>query len=162
MNVPIIIILGIVILLLISCIIVLVWHIIEFRKYKEKYNKFWNKFENKELDKDIEILIQYMENTKRVSEEAKILSESIEGKMIKSLQKVGFVKYDAYEQGNNGLSFSIAILNTKDDGILLNSIYTRNGSNIYAKQIINGIYDGSLSVEEERALQMAKNSKSFM
>ena len=162
MNLAIIIAFSIISVLLITCIIFLVLHIIRFRKYINKYNTVWNKFENENIEKDIETLIEKMEETKKLSNEAKILSESVEGKMIKSFQKVGFVKYDAYEQGNNELSFSLAMLNGKDDGIIINSIYTRNGSNIYAKRIENGIFEGSLSDEEDKALQIAKNSKTFM
>lgn len=162
MNIPIIIILAILSILLISSIIVLILHIIKFRKYEKRYNTIWSKFENENFEKDIEYLIQNMNDTRRVSEEARISAESIEGKMLKSLQKVGFVKYDAYESGNSGLSFVLAVLNANDDGVLINSVYTRNGSNIYAKQIISGTYEGSLSKEEENALQSAKNSKTFM
>lgn len=162
MNLAIIIAFSIVFVLLIACIIFLILHIIKFRKYVNKYNTIWNKFENENIEKDIEMLIENMEETKRLSNEAKILSESIEWKMLKSIQKVGFVKYDAYEQGNNELSFSLAMLNGNDDGVIINSIYTRNGSNIYAKRIENGIFEGSLSDEEDKALQIAKNSKTFM
>lgn len=162
MNVPIIVALIVVSILLISCIIILVLQIIKLRKYEEKYNNIWSKFENENFEKDIEQLIEDMADTRRISEETRIVCESIEGKMLKSLQKVGFVKYDAYESGNSGLSFALAILNAADDGILINSIYTRNGSNIYAKNIINGEFEGNLSKEEEKALQTAKSSKTFM
>lgn len=162
MNIPIIISLVVLCVLLISCIIFLIWHIIRFKKLEEKYNNIWSKFENENFEKDVEGLIQNMAETRRTSEEARISAESIEGKMLKSLQKVGFVKYDAYGDSPSGLSFSLAILNAKDDGILINSIYTRNGSNIYAKQIINGMFEGNLSKEEEKALQIAKNNKTFM
>jgi len=162
MNITIIIILGIVIVLLISSIILLILYIIKFRKYEEKYHRIWNKFENKNIETDIENLINYMAETRKISEEAKITSDNLEAKTIKNLQKLGFVRYDAYEEGNNELSFSLAILDAKDDGILVNNIYTRNGSNIYAKQIKEGAYEGNLSKEEEKALQNAKNSKTFM
>lgn len=162
MNIPVIIILAVLSILLISCIIILIVHIIRFRKFEEKYNNVWSKFENENLEKDVEYLIQNMADTRRASEEARISAQSVEVKMIKSIQKVGFVKYDAYEGSKNGLSFTLAMLNAKDDGILINSIYTRSGSNIYAKQIIGGIFEGNLSKEKEKALQFAKNSKSFM
>ena len=162
MNTTFIIVLSVISLLLGACIVVLILHIIKFRKYEEKYNNLWSKFQNENFEKDIEYLIQNMAETRRVSEDARISSEAVEVKMLKSLQKVGFVKYDAYDNGTGGLSFALAILNASEDGILINSIYTRNGSNIYAKQINNGSFEGNLSEEEQKALQIAKNSKSFM
>ena len=162
MSMPIIVTFGIVILLLIACIVVLVLHIIEFRKYINKYNSIWSKFKNENLEKDIENLIEEIEKLKFVSKEASDVSKSTEGKLVKSFQKTGFIRYDAYEKGQNELSFALTLLNEKNDGVLLNSIYTRNGSNIYAKRIINGSYDGCLSEEEEKSLQMAKNDKTYM
>ena len=162
MNVAIIVTLGIVILLLVLCIIMLILHIIKFRKYVEKYNSIWSKFENSDLETDIESLIQHMEKTRQISEEAKNISQDIKTSMIKCVQKIGFVKYDAYENSKNELSFALAILDKREDGVIINSIYTRNGSNIYAKQIEKGEYKGTLSEEEKNALQRAKNSKTFM
>lgn len=156
------IILGIVTLMLIVCIILLVLYIIKFRKYEEKYNQIFSKFENKSIEEDIKQLIEYVDKTRTMSEEAKIVCDSLDGKMLKSIQKVGFVKYDAYDGGNNGLSFALSMLNGKDDGVLINSIYTRNGSNIYAKEISDGTYNGNLSDEEKKSLQIAKNQKTFM
>jgi len=156
------IILGVLFVLLIVCIILLVLYIIKFRKYEEKYNQIFKKFENKSIEEDIKQLTDYMDKTRIMSEEAKMICDSLDGKMLKSIQKVGLVKYDAYDGGNNGLSFALSILNGKNDGVLINSIYTRNGSNIYAKEISEGTYNGNLSDEENKALQIAKNQKTFM
>ncbi len=147
---------------LIICIVMLIIHIIKLKKYENKYNEIWSKFDNDNLEKDIENLLNNMEETKRYCEETKIECSSIEGKMQKCVQKVGLVKYDAYETGNNGLSFALALLNYKDDGVLINSVYTREGSNIYAREIVNGEAKNNLSIEENEALKKALNSKSFM
>ena len=162
MGLPIVILLAIITFFLIGCILVLTLHIIKFRKYVDKYEKVWSKFENKDIKEDVENLIQNMEITKQISMESKGKCDLAEQKINMSIQKTGFVKYDAYDGGKNGLSFSLAMLDGRDDGILLNSIYTRNGCNIYAKEIIEGSYSGNLSDEEQKALQIAKNKKTFM
>ncbi len=162
MEVLVVILLGIITFFLVSFTIILTLHIIKFRKYVDEYEKVWSKFESKDIKEDVENLIQNMEITKQVSIESKAQCELAEQKINMSIQKIGFVKYDAYEDGKNGLSFSVAMLDGKDDGIILNSIYTRNGSNIYAKEIIEGSYNGNLSDEEKKALQIAKNKKTFM
>ena len=162
MNVAIIATLGIVILLLNLCIIILILHIIKFRKYVDKYNNVWNKFEGSDLQYDIEELIKNMEKTRQISEKAKNSTQEIETSIAKCLQKVGFVKYDAYDNSGNGLSFALAILDNNEDGIVINSLYTRSGSNIYAKQITKGKCEGTLCEEEKKAIQIAKNTKTFM
>ena len=58
MNTTFIIVLSVISLLLGACIVVLILHIIKFRKYEEKYNNLWSKFQNENFEKDIEYLIQ--------------------------------------------------------------------------------------------------------
>lgn len=149
-------------ILVIINIAMLVIYFLKQRKYVEKYNNIWNKFDNKNIEKDIEKLIEHMETTRNECESSKILCSEINGKMIKCIQKIGFIKYDAYESGNNGLSFAVALLDNRNNGILLNSVYNRNYSNIYAKEVVNGEVKGNISSEEDNALKKALNDKSFM
>lgn len=155
----------IVIILLVLTIIniaAVITNIIIYMKDKKKYNKIWQKFNNKDLENDIKTIIDTMEKTTLDCESVKSYCSEIKGKMTKCLQKVGFVKYDAYETGNNGLSFVMALLDDKDDGILINSVYNRNYSNIYAKEVSNGEVKGNISKEEQKVLEHALNDKSFM
>lgn len=149
-------------ILLIGVIICLILLLLKFKEYKNKYNKIFKKFSEENLEKDLESLVERLEKSEYVSNEAKIISESSEGKILKCVQKVGLVKYDAYNSGSNKLSFSLVLLDNNNTGVLLNSIYTRDGSNIYAKEILNGEYAGELSYEEKEALNQAMKHNSFM
>ena len=73
-----------------------------------------------------------------------------------AISKVGVVKYNAYEDTRNKLSFSLALLNCNDDGVIINSVYSKEGSNIYLKNIIKGNSKNKLSEEEKEALEIAK------
>lgn len=55
------------------------------------------------------------------------------------------------------LSFSIAMLNGNNDGIVLTGIYGRDESVVYAKPIDKGISRYDLSEEEEQVLLEACN-----
>ena len=52
----------------------------------------------------------------------------------------------------------MALLNEKNDGIVLNGIYSRDMSNIYAKPVENGISPYKITDEEKKAIDMAINS----
>lgn len=132
------------------------------KKCIDKYNRIWNKFDNKNLEDDIQKLIKDMENSNHECQSSKLFCSEINGKMTKCIQKIGFIKYDAYKSGNNGLSFALALLDNEDNGVLLNSVYNRNYSNIYAKEIVKGEAKGVLSKEEKDTLSKAINDKSFM
>ena len=58
----------------------------------------------------------------------------------------------------NKLSFALALLNRNNDGILLNSIYGEDSSNIFAKPIVKADSIYPLSSEERDAISKAINS----
>ena len=56
------------------------------------------------------------------------------------------------------LSFSIAMLNEKNDGFIINAMHSREGCYTYIKEIIDGNSIIALADEEKEALEMAKGS----
>ncbi|MPM47586.1 hypothetical protein SDC9_94297 [bioreactor metagenome] len=75
------------------------------------------------------------------------------------MQKVSIIRYKAFEDIGSDLSYSIAMLDGKNNGILITSIYGRNESTTYAKPIDNGISRYDLSEEEEKVLHQAINTE---
>lgn len=69
------------------------------------------------------------------------------------------VRYSAFKDTGSDLSFAIALLNDNNDGVILNGIYSREMSNIYAKQIKEGKTNSKLSEEERQALEIALNNE---
>ena len=70
-------------------------------------------------------------------------------------QKTGLVKYDAFREMSGALSYSLALLDKEDNGILITSMYSREGCYTYAKDIIKGECKLNLSDEEAEALKQA-------
>ena len=77
----------------------------------------------------------------------------------KTISKVGIVRYSAFRDTGSDLSFTLALLNKHNDGVVLNGIYSREMSNIYAKPIKNAESTYTLSNEEKQAIQKALESK---
>ena len=75
-----------------------------------------------------------------------------------TFQKVGLVKYDAFNEMGGKLSFSLALLNETDDGFVMNAVHSREGCYTYIKEIVDGNSIIVLSDEEKEALDMAKVS----
>ena len=74
-------------------------------------------------------------------------------------QRVGLVKYDAFEEMGGKLSFSLALLNEVNDGFIINAMHSREGCYTYIKEIIDGNSVIALADEEKEALEMAMNYK---
>ena len=70
-------------------------------------------------------------------------------------QKTGLVKYDAFREMSGALSYSLALLDKENNGVLISSMYSREGCYSYAKDIVNGESKINLSEEEEEALKQA-------
>ena len=77
----------------------------------------------------------------------------------KTISKVGIVRYSAFRDTGSDLSFTLALLNKENDGVVLNGIYSREISNIYAKPIKNGESTYTLSKEEKEAISKAIETK---
>ena len=81
--------------------------------------------------------------------------KEIETKLAFAIQKVGFVRYDAFAEMGNELSFSIALLDNFRNGFVLTSIYGREHTTSYAKPLKFGKSVYPLSVEEIQAIDRA-------
>ncbi|WP_068784290.1 DUF4446 family protein [Paenibacillus phocaensis] len=74
--------------------------------------------------------------------------------------KIGIKRYNAFGEKGNDLSFSIAIVNEQQDGVVLTGIYNRDGSFVYAKGLDKGESPHALSPEEREAIALAGLGKS--
>lgn len=77
----------------------------------------------------------------------------------KFLQKVGFVRFNPFEETGGAQSFSIALLDKENDGFVLTSLHSRGGTRTYAKLIERGKSKFKLSKEEENALNLVKENE---
>ena len=70
-------------------------------------------------------------------------------------QKSALVKYDAFREMSGALSYSLALLDKENNGLIISSMYSREGCYTYAKDIVNGECKINLSDEEAEALKQA-------
>lgn len=140
-------------------VISLVLSIISFHytlKTKKRYEKIALKLGNGE---DITSIIgKYVESVNEIKiKDDQIINyfNQINRELSRTTQKVGLYRYDAYNNTKNKLSFALALLDRENNGIVLNSIYGIDDSNIYAKPIENGTCEFNLSFEEQEAIKLA-------
>ena len=113
------------------------------------------KKKKKEPENLREILAQFKgleENFEKISEELENLKK--ESKF--SVQKIGIVRYNPFSEVGGDQSFSIALLNGNNDGIVITSLYAREENRVYGKPIKAGVSEYSLSEEEKQAIEKAK------
>ena len=91
-------------------------------------------------------------NSRRLTKEHK----EIQGYLGNCISKVALVKYDAFEGMGGSLSFALALLDSDNNGVVLNCMHSREGCFNYAKEIIKGESYVALSEEEKEAIERAK------
>lgn len=144
-----------VILILIILVIVMLCKI---SKLTKRCNSFMKGKAGKSLEQDIVRLYEDNQVLKSGMNDNKRDIRSINKQLAKAFQKVGIVRYDAFQTMGGKLSYSLVMLDEKDNGFILNTIHSSEGCYSYTKDIVNGQCDISLSNEEQKAIDMAKNS----
>lgn len=147
------------VILLIGLIIVFT----KFLKLNKKYNIFMKKIGNgKNIEEDLETFMYRVDKVEKQNTEILGQIKNLDNDISKCIQKVGIVRYSAFKDTGSDLSFALALLDEKNNGVVLNGIYSREMSNIYAKPIENGKSTYTITEEEKEALQRAINSKGFI
>lgn len=137
-------------------LIVLILYIDKVSKYKKMYDNSLAKFNNTANVKDKFVeLFDRLETVEKKCVDTKEYCDTLESNMSSTIRKVGLVKYNAYEDSNNKLSFSLALLDKEDNGIILNSVHSIHGSNMYVKKVIKGKVNERISEEESMSLKYA-------
>lgn len=150
-------ILEIVILVInVMLLILYVLNCMKLSKLRKNYASFMTKLGKGENINDM--LVEYVKKVDEVKTENQEIIEyykKLDNKSRDYLKKIGLVRYNAYKDTGSNLSFALAILDDKNNGIVLNGIYARDTSNIYAKPIKEGKCEYALSKEETEAIEKA-------
>ena len=152
------IIIGLAVITLLLFIITMVL-LASVKKLEKKYRKMMRGVNNKNLEQALNDNLDNIEKALNKSQEAidecRNLSQELKG----CVNKVAIMRYKAFEDVGSDLSFSIAILDSYNDGVIITGIYSRHDSTTYAKPIDKGISRYDLSEEELHVLNEAINSK---
>ena len=148
------IIIGMLVFIIILFVLILIF-IIKEEKLRKKYKKFMSGKDAQSLENDI---IRLYEDNKFLKNMVDINKKDIRQlykDISKSFQKVGIVRYDAYQQMGGLLSFSLALLDENNNGFILNSVHSTEGCYTYTKEVKIGECKIELGNEERVALEQA-------
>ena len=84
--------------------------------------------------------------------------EYIDARVKRSIRGYSLVRYNAYDDAGGEQSFATGLLDEHADGYILSVITNRNHVGVYAKKVINGAAETSLTAEETEALTQSKQS----
>ena len=111
-----------------------------------------------------EMVIEQAKNLKVLDKDIHELyniSNQINTLALKSLHKVGMVRFNPFNDIGGDQSFAIALLNGKNNGLIISSLYTKDGARVFSKAIKAGKMEKHpLTEEEEMAIKIALSKES--
>lgn len=146
---------AVLLLLFIVVLILLIVQINKAGKLKKRLDKFLIGRDGKSLEKKIDSLCEDNILLKSSTEKNKKDIRTLYKNMESAYQKMGLVKYDAFNQMGGQLSFSLALLDENNNGFVINSVHSTEGCYVYTKEIKRGESALSLGKEEAEALAIA-------
>ena len=141
--------------LVVILLIIIIINNVKISKLKKNYRIFMNGKNAESLEDTLMKSLDQIDELKASDQQNKEVMNRVLEHLDGTYQKVGLIKYDAFNEMGGKLSFSLAMLNRKNDGFILNAMHSREGCYTYIKEIISGKSIILLSEEEQQALDMA-------
>ena len=151
-------------LLLIICFVILfiltICNMIRVSKFKKEYKILMQSVgKGEDFNQIFSKCISEVEIVSRETEKLKNKTENLQKNIEKCIQKVGVIRYSAYNNNGGNLCFAIALLDFENNGVVINGIYSRDNTTMtYAKPIEHGKSKYTLVKEEEDAIELAKHN----
>ncbi|MFC1700715.1 DUF4446 family protein [Patescibacteria group bacterium] len=140
----------------IAIALIILWNVflhLRLFQIKKKLKIFFNGKKASDLEsvlfEAIKRIRKSENDTDKIFKSLKILQELT----TKSIKKVSVVRFNPFQNTGSNQSFSIAMLDSRNNGLIISSLYTREGTRIYSKPILNGESEYQLSKEEIKALE---------
>ena len=140
-------------------VIFLIWNValqLQISHLKKRSQEF---FAGKKVTNLEDLLLAQAKNLKLLDkdiQELYAISNQINALSLRGFHKLGVVRFNPFKDVGGDQSFSVALLNGKNDGLTISSLFTREGARVYTKSIVGGLSEKyPLTEEEKEAIKIA-------
>jgi len=139
-------------------ILIILWNVfLNFKiwQIKKKLKTFFNGKKASDLEG---VLFEEIKRLKKAEKNILDLfkvSKNLEKISQKTIQKIGVIRFNPFKETGGDQSFAIALLDADNNGLIISSLFTREGTRVYTKPIESGESKYLLSKEEIEALKKA-------
>lgn len=127
----------------------------KYNRLKSSYSSFMRGRDGKNLEESILEKFDELDEIAQMARKNESDIKEIFHDMKGSYQKVGIVKYDAFNEMGGKLSFALTLLDGNNSGWIINAMHSREGCYNYIKEIVRGESYIELSEEEAESLEQA-------
>lgn len=131
----------------------------KLKKLSRNYKQFMSGTGVDDLDR---IIIEMKERLDNQEQSYRLLKETVDSMGLLVKQKrgnIGIHRYNAFAERGNDLSFSIAVVNDYEDGMVLSGLHSREQTFVYAKPVKAGQSEYPLTPEEKQAIALASQQE---
>lgn len=146
--------------LVVILMILMIVNVVQMSKLKKNYKIFMTGKNAKTLEDTLIKRLDQVDELMVANKANEINIKALFQNMQLTYQKMGLVKYDAFHEMGGKLSFSLAMLDMKNNGFIISAMHTREGCYTYIKEIVDGNSIIVLSEEDQEALNQAMSVKS--
>lgn len=133
----------------------------KYNRLKSSYTSFMRGKDGKTLEEGFQEKFTEIDTILKVTRQNRQDIRDINKKMEGNYQKLGIIKYDAFNEMGGKLSFALAMLDGKNNGWVINAMHSREGCYTYVKEIVKGESYVELAEEEVEALDRAVFSEAY-
>ncbi len=126
---------------------------------KNYTNMFKKKRKEDDFPENIEDLLKEFKKIKEENKEIKEELQEIKERQKFFLQNIKMVRFNPFQEEGGNQSFTLSLLDENKNGVIITSLYTKEGNRIYGKPIIEGRSEYPLSKEEEKIIKTTENEK---
>ena len=127
------------ILILIVVLFVLYVNVtMKYNRLKSSYASFMRGKDGKTLEESMKDKFSEVDAILKITKQNRLDIKEISKKMESDYQKLGIVKYDAFNEMGGKLSFALAMLDGNNSGWVINAMHSREGCYTYVKEILKG------------------------
>jgi hypothetical protein len=84
-----------------------------------------------------------------------VMQAELEHRTLASIQHIGLVRFNPFEDTGSDQSFALALLDDQRDGVVISSLHGRTNTRLFAKPVQGGASSHALSDEEAQAIRVA-------
>jgi Protein of unknown function (DUF4446) len=99
-----------------------------------------------------------LEAVREQTEALRLTVSALDASVTSSVQKVGLVRFNPFQETGGDQSFALALLDKRGDGVVISSLHSRTSTRFYARPIKASAAQSSLSEEEAEAVQQAMSA----
>lgn len=127
----------------------------KYNRLKRSYSLFMRGRDGKNLEESILEKFDELDEVAELAKNNQTDIKKIFHDMRGNYQKVGIVKYDAFNEMGGKLSFALTLLDGNNSGWIINAMHSREGCYTYIKEIVRGESYIELAEEEAESLEQA-------